>query len=95
VAPVAVDSTSWYRATSSRTGNKLTVRVDRFAAGGGVARSWSRTVTRSGGFGTVRWSNVHTPLAVGGKLSARGRIVMRATDQFNGVVDNVRLRFGS
>jgi hypothetical protein len=94
VAPVTVDSSSWYSATCSRAGDRLRIRVSRFGPGGAVQQTWTRTARSAAGFGTVRWSNVHTPLAIGGKLSERGRIVMRATDQFNGVVDNVRLRFG-
>lgn len=87
--PVTVDPSSWYRATCSRMLNKVTATLVRYDADGNVTDSWSRSATRSSGLGTLVWSNPEVPLSVGGKLTNDGRVVAKASDQFNGVVDNV------
>ena len=87
--PVAVSSTSWYGATCTRTFNEVTATLVRYDAEGNVTDSWTRSATRSGGLGTLIWSNPQVPLSVGGKLTNDGREVAKASDPFNGVVDNV------
>jgi hypothetical protein len=91
VSPVTVSAKRWYRATCTRTGRKLTITLARFDSHGRVDRSWSRTATSKGGFGSVTWQNIRTPVSVGGKLTPRGTLT-RSSDQFNGVVDNPALR---
>jgi hypothetical protein len=91
VSPVIVSANRWYRATCTRSGNKLTITLARFNSYGRVDRSWSRTATSKAGFGSITWRNIHTPVSVGGKLTPRGTLT-RSSDQFNGVVDNPALR---
>jgi hypothetical protein len=92
-APVTVAAGQWYHATCTRTGNTLSIAVQAIAADGSVPGQWSRSATSSRGFGTLTWSKTGTPLTIGGKLSAAGKLTSGSTDQFNGVVDNAVLQF--
>ena len=89
--PVTVEPTSWYRATCTRVYNTVTATLVRYDADGNVTDSWTRSATRSKGLGTLTWVNPQVPVSVGGKLTNDGRVVSTASDQFNGVVDNVVL----
>lgn len=91
-APMTVTADQWYNATCTRAGNTLTVAVRSFDATGNVTQQWSSSATSSAGFGSVTWAKVDTPLSIGGKLSATGKLPGYG-DQFNGAVDNAVLRF--
>jgi hypothetical protein len=91
VLPVVLDSTSWYRASCARAGGKLTVSLARYGDTGAVTATWSKSATRSAGFGNLTWQRASIPMSVGGKLTTSGAIVSGASDQLNGTVDNVFL----
>lgn len=90
-APMKVDSSSWYRAICSRSGDSLTITVNRFSSTGALAQTWTRTAVfnGAGGLGAIAWGNREAPLSVGGKIYEDGRIAAEASDQFNGTIDNV------
>ena len=92
-APLLVDAGQWYHATCTRSANTLSIFVQSFDADGNVTGEWSRSATSSRGFGTLSWLKTGTPVTIGGKLSATGKLPSGSTDQFNGVVDNAVLRF--
>lgn len=80
-APV-VDPGEWYRVSCERTN-------------GDVVLSWERLSDAKTGE-TMRHTDIGdvtftagTPFVVGGKLDAKGQVTVQATDQFNGVIDNV------
>lgn len=85
-AEVAVLRDTWYRVTCRRHGSALALVLEQLAGSGPSARS---RVTATLPTGPVSMA-VGVPLAVGGKVAADGTVTESATDQFNGVVDNVR-----
>jgi hypothetical protein len=93
---VAVSSTvrpvpgKWYRVRCLRNGDQLTIVVKSWNQGSMTALRQST----SGPIGVVSPTTRTVPVSVGGKLSRRG-VVQRATDQFNGRVDNVIIRVGA
>lgn len=88
--PMQVNDTDWYRATCTRDGSGITLRVVRYDDDESVADTWVRT--DEGDTGTVRLP-ASIPLSVGGKLSAAGD-PLGSGDQFNGTIDQVVLRVG-
>lgn len=79
-----VDPGAWYRVRCSRRGDQVTLMVRRLDGTGG------REVVRvEANLGAVRFAS-DVPVSVGGKVAADGEVVTSATDQFNGLVDNVR-----
>jgi len=91
VSAVTVSANRWYRATCTRSGNRLTIKLTLFAADGSVTRSWRRSATSKVGFGKLSWRNIDTPVTIGGKLTPSST-TSTSSDQFNGVVDNPQLR---
>ncbi|MET0997183.1 MAG: LamG domain-containing protein [Marmoricola sp.] len=78
-----VTPNKWYRATCSRVGAKVTVKV---VAHGSTAAPASTVV--NGSSGTLVFP-ASQPAAIGGKVTASGAVATSATDQFNGAVANV------
>lgn len=72
----------WYRARCSRSAGTIRFTLSSIDA---ASVSEFETVTAEADVGDLRWKQ-GTPLSVGGKLSAGGEVIRRATDQFNGVV---------
>lgn len=89
---VRIVAGSWYRVTCSReevaTGDRVAIRVLALAADG-TRGAVTTSTSAAGTIGTLSFA-LGTPLSVGGKLVSAGAIADSA-DQFNGVVDNVRL----
>ena len=75
---VKVTPDTWYRATCSRVGSRVTVAVTRYGA--------ATTVTKgvSGSSGTLTFGS-SVRASIGGKLTSSGAVVS-STDQFNGAV---------
>ncbi len=71
---------TWYRATCSRVGSRVTVGVTRY---GGAATTASKAV--SGSTGTMSFGST-VRASIGGKLTSSGAVVSSSTDQFNGAV---------
>lgn len=84
-APVVVAPDRWYTVRCERDGGRLRIVVTEYRSGG--ART-VYAVSEMGRIGSVSWSRIRTPLAVGGKLTSGGDVVRSATDQFNGVIGN-------
>jgi len=74
---------TWYRATCSRVGSRLTVAVTRH---GGSFTTVSKSV--GGSTGTLTFGS-SVRASIGGKLTSSGAIVSSSTDQFNGAVARV------
>jgi hypothetical protein len=74
----------WHRATCTRTGNEVLLRVVRLSDG---TRWTYRATGQTGTLDTAR----SVPLAVGGKVDSRGDIEAESADQFNGRIDNAFL----
>lgn len=77
---------TWYRVTCRRHGSVLTLVLERLGGAGPNARTRATATLPTG---SVSMAAV-VPLAVGGKVDADGTVPASSTDQFNGVVDNVR-----
>ena len=85
-----VTAGTWYRASCRRSGARVTLTVGSWSSAGAyAARSW----TKEGTTGSLTPSAPSVPWSVGGKLRSNGS-VYPATDQFNGVVDNVQVAHG-
>lgn len=85
-ATTEVEPDSWYRVTCERSADEVTLVLGRFDDRGRLSvQRWSGR----GPIGSVALAGSDSHLAVGGKLTASGALVQTATDQFNGVVDNV------
>jgi hypothetical protein len=82
-APV-VKPGEWYRISCERSNGDVVLSWEPLGDSGEEAGS---TVQRST-IGDVTFA-VGTPFVVGGKLDASGQVPVEATDQFNGVIDNV------
>jgi hypothetical protein len=80
----------WYRIRCRRSGDEVTLTVGRWGADGTLVEQRWRA---SGPTGSLRPSSPSTPLSVGGKALAGGRLEP-ATDQCNGRIDEVVVRFG-
>lgn len=80
---------AWYRVNCRREGATLTLVVKRLGHSGAGAR---QVVTASVTTGTIQMAP-GVPLSVGGKTDADGQITTSATDQFNGLVDNVHYEY--
>ncbi len=91
-APLTVAADRWYHAACTRTANTLTISVQAFDADGTLTGQWSRSATGPRGFGSLTCTKTGTPLSIGGKLTAAGKLVGGSSDQFNGVVDNAVLQ---
>lgn len=81
---VAVQRQRWHRAQCARVGNKVSLSVGR--PDGTVARS-----AATGPIGSVKMF-ASTKLTVGGKATAKGTVNVAASDQFNGIVDDIIYR---
>lgn len=86
-APAPVQRGSWYRLTCRRSADTLTLVVRRLDESGPGAE---QTTTVRAPTGSVRM-DAGVPVSIGGKVAANGEITTSATDQLNGLVDNVRL----
>ena len=86
-APDPVVTGGWYRVSCRRTGDTLVLVVRRLGDSGPESKE---TTTVQAPTGSVEMPP-EVPLSVGGKVSPGGEITVSATDQFNGLVDNVFL----
>jgi hypothetical protein len=84
----AVHPGSWYRVRCVRAGSRLTIVLTTWGSGGRTKTRDSKT----GQIGSVSPRRI-VPMSIGGKLARRG-VVDRASDQFNGRIDNVIVRIG-
>lgn len=83
-ADTTVNRTDWYRVTCERRATSVVLRLVHFHPDG------TRTSDRwraQGRTGRLRLNG--TWISVGGKVTARGKLVRNASDQFNGRLDNV------
>lgn len=76
----------WYRATCTRTSQRLTITVTPYESGASAT-----TATSSGQTGRLTFSPGRSA-SVGGKIYKSGEIVSNASDQFNGAVASVKCR---
>lgn len=83
-----LDPARWYRLTCVRDGDRVTLTT-RSSDGFTV----EATAVATGPTGDLRPAAVTIPLSVGGKLADDGTVAS-STDQFNGRLDNVAVRFG-
>lgn len=84
----AVSPDDWYSLVCTRTDSTVTLTLGHHYADGTTTQ---RVKSVTGPIGAVTMASPAIPMSVGGKLNAKGAIVA-ATDQFNGVVDEVFLR---
>lgn len=84
-ADVSVSVDTWYRAICERDDGLVTLRLGVFAQG---AIEWSEW-RGEGLTGPIDAGEPAFPMAIGGKLNAKGGLVIPAEDQFAGVVDNI------
>jgi hypothetical protein len=77
---------TWYRVECRRRGSSLTLVLEQLGRSGPGSRA---KVTATAPTGTVEVAAA-VPLAIGGKVAADGTVTASSTDQFNGVIDNVR-----
>jgi hypothetical protein len=80
-APVG-EPGEWYRVTCERSNGDVLLSWER------LSDSKTGETMRRADIGEVTFP-AGTPFVVGGKLDARGEVTVEATDQFNGVIDNV------
>ena len=79
----------WYDVTCARTEDGLELGLTEYRDDGTqVSATWAE----AGPTGDLSVLDPSVPMAVGGKLTATGRLLRRDTDQFNGMVDDVFLR---
>lgn len=71
----------WYRAECTRQGKVVTLTLAGYEQGLAVPVG---AETGQGETGNLSWVNPETPISIGGKLAANGRLIQSATDQFNG-----------
>lgn len=90
VASTKVSTQTWYRLSCLRQGATVTLAVTRFLPAGTAI---TETYTRHAATGSLRPRRASTPLSIGGKLNADGSIAT-ASDQFNGRIDDVRVKLG-
>ena len=81
-APGVVEPGEWYRVSCERSDDNVVLSWER------LADSEEGTTVRRSTIGDVTLPE-GVPFVVGGKLDARGEVPVDATDQFNGVIDNV------
>lgn len=86
---VQVSANDWFAVTCRREGEAVTLTTIRYGVDG-VARRWSSSA--AGKIGTVTLPDSRMALSIGGKLTASGN-VDSSSDQFNGLIDDVVLRF--
>jgi hypothetical protein len=86
VADAAVVPERWYRATCARSPDRVVLVVVPWTGSRwGTAESFA-AIARTG---KVDFVGSGVPLSIGAKVDADGSLLVSATDQFNGVVDNV------
>lgn len=85
-ATQVIERGTWYRAICQRTGTTVTLTVTRLSTGAQVP-------TTPGSSAAVLDLSIATgvPMSIGGKLSDAGAVILSATDQFNGRIDNAFL----
>lgn len=80
----------WYGARCARDGSTIRVSLTTYRSDGSTSTT---TTTATKATGTLAFPTA-TPLAIGARMKANGVLVPGATDQFNGLVDNVFLTLG-
>ncbi len=94
---VQVSSTSplgpgrWYRLRCARTADGLSLTVSGWASNGVATTA---EVAEHGQTGDLTPPSQTLPLTIGAKLGSDGETIEPASDQFNGLIDNVLLRIG-
>ena len=84
-ADSAVQPGKWYSVSCTREQDKVTLALRPLANPDAPVATW----TGHGPIGAVDFPAGAGHLSVGGKLGSSGEVVLGATDQFNGQVDNV------
>ncbi len=84
-SPRQVGVDAWYRVACTRHGSTVTLVVTRLAG----RATW--THRRSGATGSMTPASRSVPMSVGVKVTNSGALLARASDQFNGRVDDVFL----
>jgi hypothetical protein len=82
-APV-VQPGEWYRISCERSNGDVVLSWEPL----GDSDEEAGSTVRRGTIGDVTFA-AGTPFVVGGKLDGNGQVTVEATDQFNGVIDNV------
>ena len=90
----AVQNRTWYRATCTRDADGVLSLVLRQRSAAGSFRTIARTQTAAGSAAGRMTMSGAIPVSIGGKLNVAGTGLNSQPDQFNGLVDNVRLRIG-
>jgi hypothetical protein len=85
VTATAVEPGEWYRVSCERSNGDVVLSWERLGDSEGEDKG---TTVRRSTIGDVSFPE-GTPFVVGGKLDGRGQVTVEATDQFNGVIDNV------
>ncbi len=76
----------WYRVRCQRTGDRVVLTVVPWDGGGWGAEKVASVVAPTG---SVTFADSGAPMSIGAKVDAEGRFISSASDQFNGVADNV------
>lgn len=88
--PHRVQANQWYRITCRRRGDTVLLRLSRLDDRGRV--SSTMTARAVGNIGSMNFAPL-TPLSIGGKLGPDDEPAA-ATDQFNGLLDNIHVNVG-
>ena len=83
-----VEAEQWYRVRCRRAGDQVVLRVVTSTGGERDVREYAE----EGRTGTLSYGAGDSPFSIGGKVDADGRVVSQASDQFNGLVDDVFFR---
>lgn len=81
---------SWYRVSCARADETLTIS-DAPIIGGDIGKAVE--VSEQGVIGAIDFGP-GVPLSIGGKVNDDGTVTAKASDAFNGIIDNVELRIG-
>jgi hypothetical protein len=83
-----VDTGQWYRVRCRRVGDTVTLRVVTSADGDKQVREYDE----EGRTGRLSYGPGDAPFSIGGKTDEDGHVLVGASDQFNGLVDDVVYR---
>jgi hypothetical protein len=87
-AAEAVEPEQWYRVRCRRAGDAVTLRVVSSVDSVKQVSEY----TEHGLTGTLTYGAGDSPFSIGGKVDENGHVLVGASDQFNGLVDDVFFR---